>query len=357
MKIHLLSGFLGSGKTTAIGQVSTYLQGKGRSVGVIANDQGTQLVDSAIFDQSHIPNRQVVNGCFCCNYDEFERSVDQLMTQYKPDVIFAESVGSCTDIVATVIHPMLRYSQHNVISLSTFADIRLLKIMLENTETEFHESVRYLYFKQLEEASVLVVTKIDLVNEAYLNRVKLLVEDRYKDKVVLYLNSLEQASIQSWIDVLDGLDNRSSLVSMDVDYDIYGQGESKLAWFDQQVEIYSGRNASEDAIKLIQAIRDRVVEAGYPIGHLKFLVDDKVKINFTTVLNSQELDSVQLEKKLYIKFLINARIQTRPELLSELMNSVVKEVGAARDCFILVKNTASFQPGMPRPKHRIAVAT
>ncbi len=42
MKLHLLSGFLGSGKTTAIQNATGYLLQKGVKVGAITNDQGTQ---------------------------------------------------------------------------------------------------------------------------------------------------------------------------------------------------------------------------------------------------------------------------------------------------------------------------
>jgi len=49
MKLHLLSGFLGSGKTTAIGQACNILIQQGARIGVITNDQGIKLVDSNFF--------------------------------------------------------------------------------------------------------------------------------------------------------------------------------------------------------------------------------------------------------------------------------------------------------------------
>lgn len=45
MELHLLSGFLGSGKTTAIHSACNYLLQKGVKAGVITNDQGSRLVD------------------------------------------------------------------------------------------------------------------------------------------------------------------------------------------------------------------------------------------------------------------------------------------------------------------------
>jgi G3E family GTPase len=49
MKLHLVGGFLGSGKTTAIGGAARELVRRGVSVGVVTNDQGGLLVDTAAF--------------------------------------------------------------------------------------------------------------------------------------------------------------------------------------------------------------------------------------------------------------------------------------------------------------------
>ena len=46
LKLFLVGGFLGSGKTTAIQQATLFLQKNNRKVGVITNDQGTQQVDT-----------------------------------------------------------------------------------------------------------------------------------------------------------------------------------------------------------------------------------------------------------------------------------------------------------------------
>src|SRR4051812_2438128 len=102
MKLHLLSGFLGSGKTTAIQNAANYLLQKDVKVGIITNDQGTRLVDGDFFKNLELPAEQVGNSCFCCNYNKLDEKINSLIKTYNPDIIFAESVGSCTDLVATV---------------------------------------------------------------------------------------------------------------------------------------------------------------------------------------------------------------------------------------------------------------
>jgi G3E family GTPase len=107
IRLHLVAGFLGSGKTTAIANACKLLIRQNQRVGIVTNDQGKYLVDTAFFQLNDFPTVEVIGGCFCCNYSELEDQLDTLIAQVKPQVIFAESVGSCADMVATVIKPLL----------------------------------------------------------------------------------------------------------------------------------------------------------------------------------------------------------------------------------------------------------
>ena len=75
-----------------------------------------------------MPAVEVSGGCFCCGYDDFAARLAELRDGAQPDVIFAESVGSCADIVATVVRPLLELRNIDLppTSLSIFADARLL---------------------------------------------------------------------------------------------------------------------------------------------------------------------------------------------------------------------------------------
>ena len=168
MRIHLVGGFLGSGKTTAIINAAKLLMARGQRVGIVTNDQGRYLVDTAFVQLAGLPAVEVSGGCFCCNYDDFTARVDELANTIKPDVIFAESVGSCADLVATVIKPMLelRGTGSQPTSLSVFTDSRLLRLRLSGEELPFNDDVNYIFDQQIAEASLLVINKADLLPPA-----------------------------------------------------------------------------------------------------------------------------------------------------------------------------------------------
>ena len=146
MKVHLVAGFLGSGKTTAITNTSKLLIDKGFTASIITNDQGRFQVDSHFVKSLQIANAEVSGGCFCCNYNQLDEQIELLRNEVKPDLIFAESVGSCTDLVATVLKPLLNFKSAEIekLTFTTFVDARLLLTFFRGNELPFE-----VYFKSL----------------------------------------------------------------------------------------------------------------------------------------------------------------------------------------------------------------
>jgi len=352
MKIHLLSGFLGSGKTTAIQHATRSLMEQGLRVGVITNDQGIKLVDGNFFESLNIPNRKVVNGCFCCNYNDLENNIQSLIKINETEVIFAESVGSCTDIVATVLKPLLQFHKNAKITLSTFADVRLLQMILKDKTNSFDETVNYIYLKQLEEAGIIVISKIDLVNKEGLEEVRQLMQEKYGTKTLLFQNSLDKNNIRRWLNTLNSYQSSGSLQSLNIDYDIYATGEARLAWLDQELEIYStNNNALQHTKAFINTIYKKIQIHQYAIGHLKFLINNEIKISFTS--NNQPDVTIENKPTASATLLINIRLQTEPEIIKQLIDEAIKEEEIKSGCKIIVSSLSAFQPGYPKPTYRI----
>src|SRR5262245_8998641 len=102
----MVGGFLGAGKTTTLTRLARMYQAKGQRVGVVTNDQAHDLVDTNTFRAQGLAVEEVPGACFCCRFDDLVNRVGSLQDSERPDVILAEPVGSCTDLVATVIQPL-----------------------------------------------------------------------------------------------------------------------------------------------------------------------------------------------------------------------------------------------------------
>jgi G3E family GTPase len=359
LKLCLVGGFLGSGKTTAILEAAKYLHNTGKKVGVITNDQGTQQVDSLFIKAHDIPSEEVSGGCFCCNYKDLEKGIHALIVNNNPDIIFAESVGSCADLAATVINPLLSFNANKYeIVLSVFADARLLIEFLKSEKNIFYDNVNYIYGKQLEEADIIIVNKIDLLNAEQLAFAKKLITAEYGDKIIRYQNSLSKESVSEWIKLITGdFHNTSLRTTPEIDYDKYGAGEAELAWLDEELGVVTkDESAVAAGYLLINKIYNTITQGNYLIGHLKFLIDNGIeqwKISFNAVAADADIDvSGRIETDRII-VLINARVQVSPVLLQQIVADAIIETEHSASCKIIENNLSAFKPGYPRPTHRI----
>lgn len=359
MKLFVVGGFLGSGKTTAIHQAVNYLNLLGKKAAVITNDQGTQLVDTQYTRFHNILVEEVSGGCFCCNLPALDKNIQFLLQTHQPDAIFAESVGSCTDLIATVVNPLLNaYSGQLDITLSVFADIQVLLAWFQGNKNIFHDSINYIYEKQLEEAEVIVINKTDLLNDNQLRQAKQLIEQGYGHKTILYQNSLDSESVSNWIKIISERHQNAALrPSLQLDYDKYGAGESELAWLDEEIGILTiDKNAVGTGILFINMIYAKITGLGYPIGHLKFLLDDgqrQQKISYTSTMQPGIKEKYKRLKTNRVVILINARIQTEPALLRKIVSDAIDELELSTGCKVIESKLSSFKPGYPKPSQRI----
>ncbi len=361
MQLYLIGGFLGSGKSTAIKQAADILSDRGLRVGVVTNDQGAQLVDSNYFKSFNLPTREVVDGCFCCNYDDLDESINSLLQKNQPDVIFAESVGSCTDIVSTVVNPFKKFYPSQKVQVSVFADARILPVLIKDESYFFEDEIHYIYEKQLEEADLLVVNKIDLLEGEDIENVQSIVQQRYPQKQVVFQNSLSREDVEAWLDLLeeDYASDRpeGERKALDIDYDTYGKGEALLGWLDAELVVETdGESALDSTFQLINMLYGNISHKELPIGHLKFFLDGedyKRKISFT----ASDQEKFDYEEEDYktgrMNLLINARVQAEPEELRNILDEAVEKVEESDGCEVHMHNIACFRPDYPTPTHRM----
>ena len=357
MKLVVISGFLGSGKTTAISNASLELIKHHRKVGIITNDQGEQQVDSLFVQSLQIPTGQVQNGCFCCNYDQLNEHIDDLIVSYDPELIFAESVGSCTDLVATIAKPLAIYRPEIEIIIVVFADASLLLALLQDRASFINEDVRYIYQKQLEDADMVVINKVDTVNKHELYEIESMLHRQFPDKRILLQNSTKEVSIRNWLKAIEDFKSSGNRKSIIVDYDRYANGEAALGWLDKKIEIRAAtNNAPSLAIRLINTIFQRLLNERQVVGHLKVYVESETwnqKLSYTLTTHHLFTDLSEPDSS-SCTLLINARVQMEPQSLKRVVEEEIEKLRASTGASFTEGATAYFQPGYPKPTHRMA---
>ncbi|REK71523.1 CobW family GTP-binding protein [Paenibacillus paeoniae] len=92
--IYLLSGFLGSGKTTFLSNLLSHLKQEGKRPAVIMNELGDINLDGELLDRD-VPMAEMLGGCICCSIrGDLGVEIASLIQQHHPDAIIIESTGA-----------------------------------------------------------------------------------------------------------------------------------------------------------------------------------------------------------------------------------------------------------------------
>lgn len=94
MQILIISGFLGSGKTSILMPLVKQLSAKGKKVAIIENEIGEVGVDDLYMKENGLHVKEIYQGCICCDLrSDLIRSLIEIERDYKPDVIVMEPTG------------------------------------------------------------------------------------------------------------------------------------------------------------------------------------------------------------------------------------------------------------------------
>jgi G3E family GTPase len=109
--VTLVTGFLGSGKTTIIAHLIDDLLSQNVKVVFVKNEVGDEDLDGLIMKGKHIQTRELLNGCICCTLvGPFISAINELIETTHPDRIIIEASGTAeTASIALMIssHPLL----------------------------------------------------------------------------------------------------------------------------------------------------------------------------------------------------------------------------------------------------------
>jgi Ni2+-binding GTPase involved in maturation of urease and hydrogenase len=363
MKAHYLmvGGFLGAGKTTALLRAGEHLARGGKRVGLIMNDQSDALVDTALVRSRAFPVEEIAGGCFCCRFNSLVDAAARLERSARPDVFLAEPVGSCTDLSATVAIPLrsMYGDRYAVSPLSVLLDPdRALRVLGVEPGSAFSPKVQYVYRKQLEEADVLVINKIDTVPRSRVAALRATLEMRYPDARVLEISARTGAGVGEWIDSL--LDVPASGRVLDIDYDTYADGEALLGWLNCTVSL---EGPPTDGDGILRAIARRVHAdlgtSGSEIAHLKLTLMP-LEGGGISVVNAVRTDAppetaFALDAELDAgEITINLRAEAPPDRLESAVRRALRDESHAAGTTLTVRHLECFRPGRPAPTHRMA---
>jgi Ni2+-binding GTPase involved in maturation of urease and hydrogenase len=362
LRFVMIGGFLGAGKTTAIARLARFYQGRGQKVGVVTNDQAADLVDTGNLRGQGFAVEEVAGACFCCRFDDLIGKVGSLEAAERPDVLLAEPVGSCTDLVATVVQPLkdLYGRRFEVAPYPVlFKPAHGLKILRGEGGVGFSPKAAYIFRKQLEEADAIVINRLDELDAATVTELSGLLARDFPGTPVLRLSAKTGLGFEALTALLEQQGDFGRKL-LDIDYDTYAEGEAELGWLNGSVRVTAGKPLPLDEFLLdvVRRLQGEVSARG-EVAHLKAigLADGAFGVaNLVSNGTEAELSLPSRATTDAVDLIVNARVALDPAELEARVRSAVAAAAAARGGTATFRGVQSFRPGRPTPTHRYAVA-
>jgi len=360
----MIGGFLGAGKTTCVAKLAQQLTAQALRVGLITNDQGSELVDTAMLRSRGFATEEIPGGCFCCRFNSLVDAANKLATTNRPNVFIAEPVGSCTDLVATVTYPLRRmYGEDFAIApLSVLVDpIRAQRIFGLAQGGKFSEKVLYIYRKQLEEADLIVINKRELLNALDLTQLTTKLSTEFPNTEILAVSARTGTGLDEWFARIASTEQAAGQ-AMAVDYEVYADGEALLGWLNCTVALEAATPFDGNGVlrSLAQRIQQLLNTNHAEVAHLKMTLSPNEGLGDIAVINLVRNDfvpelSLELPDAIHGgQLIINCRAEAPPETLLTAVDLALKDVSSQfPDLTLKLEHSEHFRPGKPQPTHRI----
>ena len=341
--IVVVGGFLGAGKTTLLLRAAAQLQAAGRRVAVITNDQGGALVDTRLAAAA-ADTEEVAGGCFCCRFSDFLDAADRLRV-FDPHVILAEPVGSCIDMVATVLRPIAEYygDRYRLAPFTVLVEPQRAREML-GAAADPH--LAYLFRNQLAEADLVCFTRADSSGDF----------PALPSGCAFRLSGTTGQGVSEWLaQVLADGSVCGARPLENVDYARYAEAEATLGWLNWHATLALDAALSPAQVvgPLLDRLDEALTEAGVAIAHLK--AHDQAPTGFirASLCRNQEeplvdgmLDASPAREH---DLILNLRARGSPEQLRAAMLLATGRLPGTAT----VLHYECFQPAPPRPQYRL----
>ena len=299
MKVFIIGGFLGSGKTTTILNLIHRLAAEKKKVALIVNEVGEIGIDGKTLEIAGIPSKELTSGCICCSLTyNLKITVSEIAENYKPDILILEPTGLS-------FPSQIRDEMLNMNIMMSFAPVVTLVDVSRFTD-EVKQMPKFVE-QQLKETDIIGMNKIDLADDGKIKMVEMFLKSMSPDARLLKMSAKDDETVEAIYKII---------TSENADWDSRADSTEKEKFNSieySNVTTYSGAYTvfgeitKNDAGKLLENIITAVSgdigkENPSFVGHIKMAVkadDTLVKVNYTAGQDDRkiEADYISQEKE------------------------------------------------------------
>jgi hypothetical protein len=239
--------------------------------------------------------------------------------------------------------------------------VRALRVLGLEEGRRFSDKGLYVYGKQLEEADVLVINKIDTVAPARLAVLRTGLRERCPRAVLFEVSAKTGSGLEPWFAHILASEDESR-ANLDIDYDEYAEGEALLGWLNCTARL-TGRafDGNDWVVRLVETFQRQLRRLDIEIAHLKMTLTPELDRDLC-VVNAVGTDAppvipFRLQDVIDAgELIINLRAEGDPEVLRREAIGALTAQAAHAGIAVTVEHIEHFRPGRPVPTHRVVMA-
>ena len=377
VRFMVVSGFLGAGKTTTMIVLGEYMDAHaGERVdastsasagdvkcenqseqifhaGIIANDLGANLVDTNLTQTSGCTVEEIASGCICYQMDNTIDKIRRLKDRDGCGFVMSDIPG-CGVGALDHVYQKLHAECDDWITLAPFTVIvdpeRLRMLLPEKADIHLPEELIYLMRLQLEEADLIVLNKIDTLNDEELERDVAFLREACPDVPVMCISALEKTGIAELAEFIST--HVSACKNFSVRYDEkFTQAEQVLTWYNRRMffKTLDGGKIDYNAVidDLIENVRMGLIEKKRNVPHLKTFASASGEEDFnkcSLIGVDYDIEHAHLFERSHEKMsmIINARAVCESRPLARIMDDALDDVCEAYNLDVQVFFTECF---------------
>ena len=204
MNIIILGGFLGSGKTSVLLQLASYLVDKEKDyesetkVAIVENEIGKISIDDRILQDAGYNVKNLFSGCACCSLrGDLITFIDDIQKSLNPKWLIVEATGVAYP--GNIRDVVLKYRD---------IDSYILTIVDSQRWNKIKVGLAKLLIGQLKDSMTILINKTDLIDAEELERVKEDVLSYNEELGILPISAIKEIPEEIFINILNDMEVR-----------------------------------------------------------------------------------------------------------------------------------------------------
>ncbi len=195
VKVNIISGFLGAGKTTLIKKLLGAI--KDEKTILLENEYGDVGVDGAFMKDTGLVIDELNSGCICCTLaGDFRKAVDELIEKYNPDRLIIEpsGVGKLSTIVSAVNDCKEKHPEMEISGCATVVDAGKCRMHMKN----FGE----FFLDQVQTADTVIFSRTQMLSAERVEKSRALIEEAHPG-VRIVTTAWDELSAEVMLEVVE----------------------------------------------------------------------------------------------------------------------------------------------------------